>query len=364
MPVKRVIAQHEPLAASPFAEQPGRQPHNASEVVALGDSRFLFCDNNVSDSLFEMRIDKEGNLEGDLVRHRISGVSPDFFDDFESMAVARSGDRDYLILATSFSLKIKARRARKKRLRGRRAIERESLLRVTTSKSREHEAEIIPGFRSWLIEHVPDLGKRWRKSKRRIPDDGGLNVEGLAWDPVSRELLFGLRTPVLKGQPVILRVRVKDIGGVWNLNNFEVLPPVLLQLQPDETMGERGIRTMEYDAIHRRVLIVTGNATSGAKVPFELYAWDGNAEGRVRRFDNVHFDPRFRVEGVTPGTIGGREAIIFVDDRGGYQVLWGDDARMSVTSTPRRPPQPAAANAKVAAKPAKPARRTPKKPAP
>jgi hypothetical protein len=357
MPVKRVIAQHEPIAASPFGEQAGSDPHNASEVVALGDSRFLFCDNNVSDSLFEMRFDKDGNLEGKLVRHRISGVSPDFFDDFESMAVARAGDRDYLILATSFSLKIKARNARKKRQRGRRAIERESLLRVTTSTSREHEAEIIPGFRSWLIEHVPDLGKRWRKSWRRIPDDGGLNVEGLAWDPVSHELLFGLRTPVVKGRPVILRVRVKDIGGIWNLNNFEMLPPVLLQM--DESPEERGIRTMEYDAIHRRVLIVTGNATSGAKVPFELYAWDGNAEGRVRRFDGVHFDPRFRVEGVTPGTIRGREAIIFVDDRGGYQVLWGDDPRMSVTSTAQRSPKSAAASAEPAATTRRPARKPP-----
>jgi hypothetical protein len=328
MQAKQVVTKEQPIAASPFAEQPGKQPHNASEVVALGDSRFLFCDNNISDALFEMRFDAKGGLHGHLVRHTISGVSPDFYDDFESMAVAREGDRDYLILATSFSLKVKDRNARKKNQRGRRSIARESLLRVTTDASRDHQAEIIPGFRTWLINSVPDLGKKWRKSWRRIPDDGGLNVEGLAWNPDSKELLFGLRTPVLKGQPVILRLRVKDMRGTWNLNNFEMLPPVMLQLEPSP--DERGIRTMEYDPLNKRVLLVTGNATSGIRVPFELYSWDGNAAGKVQRFPNVHFDPKFRVEGVTPGTIGGRAAIIFVDDRGGYQVLWGDDPRLQI----------------------------------
>jgi hypothetical protein len=43
----------------------------------------------------------------------------------------------------------------------------------------------------------------------------------------------------------------------------------------------------------------------------------------------VRFHKKFRVEGVTPGTIGGRPALIFVDDRGGYRVLWGDDERLS-----------------------------------
>jgi hypothetical protein len=319
-------ASPELIQASPFGEQNGKRPHNASEVVALADSRFLFCDNNISDSLFEMQLTPEGTLAGPLVRHRISGVSPQYFDDFESMAVANEGDKHYVIVATSFSLRVRARKAKKKSQRGKTAIERESLLRITTSAAMEPQAEIIPGFRSWLIENGPDLGKRWRKSWRRIPDDGGLNIEGLAWNPSTKELLFGLRTPVLDRKPVILRVRVKDIAGTWNLNNFEMLPPVFLKLAA--STQEKGIRTMEYDPSRDAMLIVTGNSTSRSKAPFELYAWDGNLKGNVRRFDGVRFHPKFRVEGVTPGTIGGRNALIFVDDRGGYQVLWGDDPRL------------------------------------
>src|SRR4029453_14693565 len=213
-------------------------------------------------------------------RHKITGVSPRYFDDFESMAVARDGSAYYVIVATSFSLRIRSRKAKKKRGRGKPAVERESFRRITTGVSVEPQAEIIPGFRSWLIEHTPDLGKAWRNSWGRIPDDGGLNIEGLAWNPLTKELLFGLRTPGIDGKPVILRVRVKKIAGTWNLNNFEMMPPVFLNLAPEAY--ERGIRTMEYDASRKGILIVTGNSVSHSDAPFELYGWNGNAKGTIR----------------------------------------------------------------------------------
>jgi hypothetical protein len=42
----------------------------------------------------------------------------------------------------------------------------------------------------------------------------------------------------------------------------------------------------------------------------------------------VRFHKKMKVEGVTQGTIGNRGAIVFVDDGGGYQVLWEDDPRL------------------------------------
>jgi hypothetical protein len=94
------------IRAAPFGEGNGDMPHNASEVIAIGDARFLFCDNNISDALFEMRVNRHGQLAGRLRRHAISGVSPRFFDDFESMALVGQQPHEVLVLATSFSLKI------------------------------------------------------------------------------------------------------------------------------------------------------------------------------------------------------------------------------------------------------------------
>jgi hypothetical protein len=43
-----------------FGERPGPEPYNASEIVAIGDSRFLFCDNNIGDALLELRLAADG----------------------------------------------------------------------------------------------------------------------------------------------------------------------------------------------------------------------------------------------------------------------------------------------------------------
>ena len=139
-------------------------------------------------------------------------------------------------------------------------------------------------------------------------------------------LLLGVRTPVIEGKPLILRVRLKKADGPWHLSNFEMLPPVALAIKDDR--GEQGIRTIGFDPSRGVWLIVTGNATSVSKAPFALYAWDGNAQGAVRHYEQVRFHNRMRVEGVTHACVGGRGAIVFVDDRGGYQVLWDDDPRL------------------------------------
>jgi hypothetical protein len=52
----------------------------------------------------------------------------------------------------------------------------------------------------------------------------------------------------------------------------------------------------------------------------------------VGLFHAVRFHKKMRVEGVASGTIGGRRAIVFVDDAGGYQVLWEDDPRLRLGS--------------------------------
>jgi hypothetical protein len=70
-------------------------------------------------------------------------------------------------------------------------------------------------------------------------------------------------------------------------------------------------------------LVVVGNALSGTKSPFSLYSWDGNAEGRVKRFKRLSFHRKMRPKGITPGTIGGRGVIVLVDDAGGLPIPLG-----------------------------------------
>jgi hypothetical protein len=306
-----------------FKEQPGELPFNASEVVSLGDSRFLFCDNNISDAAFEMRFKPDGELLP-LIRHPIRGVHPRAIDDLECMAMAEVDGQRLLFLSSSLCLKQKDVSARKKSQRGKLSAARESLIRVKIAPDGRSEAEIIPCFRYWLIENSPVLGR----TPDFLPDDGGLNIEGLAWDSTQNALVFGLRGPTKSGRPILLRVKIKDPTGLWNLSNLESLEPVTLSIEDAD--GRFGVRAIDYDPERNSYLIVVGNSVSGTKTPFFLYSRDGNMQGIVKKFKRISFHKKMRPEGVTHGTIGGRGAIVFVDDRGGYQFVWNDDPRLEL----------------------------------
>jgi hypothetical protein len=314
--------KHPRIRPIPFGTHPGPEPFNASEIVAIDDSRFLFCDNNVGDSLFGLRLAPDGQMACPLTRHPLRGVEAGTVDDLECMALVRQGGRCILFASPSFSLKRRRKRHRKKSKRGKPSPARSCLLRISFGDDDQLDAEVLPGFREWLVDHASVLGE----APRHVPDDGGLNVEGLAWSPADQALLLGVRTPVIDGRPLILRVRPKRVDGPWDVSNFEMLPAISLAVERDD--GEQGIRSIEFDPSRGVMLIVLGNSTSDSKAPFALCSWDGNAEGVVQSFEAVRFHKRMKVEGVTPGQVGGRGVIVFVDDAGGYQILWDDDPRL------------------------------------
>jgi uncharacterized protein DUF3616 len=298
------------------------QPYNASEVIALGDSRLLFCDNNIGDSLLELRLAPDGSMACPLIERPIQGIAAGAIDDIEGITLAENAGRKYIFALPSLSLKQRKKMHKKKSKRGKITAARGVFLRIRINEDDQLQAELIPEFRSWLIERVPELSK----AQKYLPDSGGLNVEGLAWDSANHALLLGVRTPVSEGRPLILRVGLKEFDGPWALDNFEMLPPITLQ--PENGGAAQGIRALEYDPSRNLFLIVTGNATSASTAPFSLYTWDGNSQGTMRRFNRIRFHKKMKVEGVTHGTIAGRGAVVFVDDAGGYQLLWDDDPRL------------------------------------
>jgi hypothetical protein len=305
-----------------FGDRTGREPYNASEIVAVDDSRFLFCDNNVGDALFELQLSGDGQMAGPLVRRPFRGIEEGSVDDLEGMAFVRSGNHGFVFAVPSLSLKQRKRNRKKAHKRGKNCPARSCLLRISVGANDQLDAEIVTGFREWLVENCPTLAE-W---SRLLPDDGGLNIEGLAWSPTDNTLLLGLRTPVIDGKPLIVPIRIKNIDGPLELSNFELLPPVSLSLA--DTGEEQGIRTIDYSPARGEQLIVTGNSTSDSDAPFRLCVWDGNSQGMTRCLEAVRFHKRMKVEGVTHGTVGGRGAIVFVDDGGGYQLLWDDDPRL------------------------------------
>ena len=293
----------------PFGEMNGKDEYNASWIVQLADARFLICDNNTNDALFELDLTPDGQKKGTLIRRPLQGLAPGLVDDLEDMTLVEENGRRYVFVTSSLYVK----KAKKEVL----DVPPSGLLRVTVNPDDALSAENMPGFREWLIGVYPQLAA----AAQIKPDDGGLNIEGFTWDKRRHAFLFGVRTPVPDGKPLVLPIKVKDLAGPWTTANLEPQPPV--QLSVEAALGAQGIRGLSNEPDRDAFLVITGKSNGDSNAPFALYEWDGAAGGALRRFD-IGFAKKMKPEGVTRGTIGGRRALVIVDDGGGYQVVWSD----------------------------------------
>jgi hypothetical protein len=298
------------VAPIPFGETNGSEVYNASGAVPLADSRFLLCDNKTSDALFELNLTADGRMKNRLIRRPLQGIVPGVVNDLEAMTIAEEDGRQFIFAASSLSIK-------SSKGGGKGKIISDGLLRVRINSDGGLSAENMSGFREWLIRQTPEIVA----SANLTPDDGGLNVEGLAWDQSRHALLFGLRTPLSAEKPMILPVLVKNLAGPWTTANLELLPPI--QLRTQSMGGEQGVRSIEFIPSHHSFLVVLGKTISKSRAPFGVYEWNGYPLGNLRRLD-ISFADKMKPEGLTSGTIAGKPMLLFLDDGGGYQVLWLD----------------------------------------
>jgi hypothetical protein len=305
------------VTSIPFGETNNGKPFNASGIVSIGDGKFLFCDNKNRQELLELHLDEQGKKVGSIVRRPLSGVDPSAIRDLEGLTlVEHNGDR-FIVAMSSFS--------RLHTQKGKEMVPIEGyaggLLRIRVGSEKTLQAENISEFREWLVSKYPEL----KASADLVADKGGLNIEGLAWDPNRGALLFGLRTPLINGKPVILPVRLAGKSGQWRLEEFEPLPAITLQIQ---STGYKGIRSLAYAPRRKSFVVSLGKATSLVKAPFSLYLWDGGDAGVVRKLEHLHFARGMKVEGLAGTSIGGKRALLLIDDAGGYQVIAEDDPRL------------------------------------
>lgn len=179
------------------------------------------------------------------------------------------------------------------------------------------KAEVMTNLRDFLISNVPELrGERDKKSA-----EGGLNIEGIAWDFRRGRWLIGLRSPQGKeGQALIVAVKLRDPAGAFSTDNLQLAEPRAIALP----LGGLGIRDIQFDPESNSFLIISGAPEHHEKAEFVLWAWDGSvdqpgSEGSLRR--ETELDPKMKPEGITHVEIGARKFIFIVGDSSTYMKL-------------------------------------------
>jgi hypothetical protein len=265
----------------------------ASGVAAVpGTDGVLFVDNGRPGQVFWMGLDQNGKQAGEIKAVSL-GIG---IEDIEGITT----DGTYFYVVSSQS-----------RLK---AIASRDLARFkfdTRSQSVEGVAS-IDGLKKFLVENVAELrGEGERKSK-----DGGINIEGLGWDPRHGRLLLGMRSPVVDGQALLVPLKLRDPRGAFSMDNLQVEGGKAIRL----SLGGLGIRSIEYDTPAGDFRIISGATEEQQLTDFGLWQWNGDERQPALREMNK-FDKTLKPEGVARATSGKRDFLIVVFDAGGYTII-------------------------------------------
>jgi hypothetical protein len=167
------------------------------------------------------------------------------------------------------------------------------------------QPEIITDFRSFLLQNVPAIATLGAPDGRQ----GGLNIEGLAWDPNKERLLLGLRGPLIGSQAGIVPLKLRDPRGKFTPENLKVDEPGMIVV----SLGGQAVRDITYDPQLKSFLIVSGIIEGGQRTDFGLWEWDGQSPTPIKL---MTLEDDEKPEGVTSVTINGRSYVFVVGDSG------------------------------------------------
>ena len=266
---------------------------DASGVADVpGTAGILFVDNGREGQVFWMELDQKGKQVGSINGLNL-GVN---IEDLEG--ITTDGTSFYVVSSQSRP----------------KAIATEGLVRFKFDRRGNtiRDAESISGLKKFLVENVAEL----RQGGERNGKDGGLNIEGLAWDPRGGRLLLGLRSPIVDGQALVVPLRLRDRRGAFSLDNLEVENSKAIRLP----LGGVGIRSIEYDERAKAFRIISGAAENQDQTDFVLWEWNGDEEQPKVR-ETKRFEKNLKPEGVARATAGSHNFLIIVFDASGYTIL-------------------------------------------
>jgi hypothetical protein len=287
------------IKPTPFDEKNRGAPFNASGVAQVGPHRFVFVDNRDPSSLFELVLDDDDAEAERIARRPLAGIGAGALRDPEGLARVDLNGEILLLVASSLCVA------------GPHLSD--GLVRAHYTPHGDLHAEPMAGFRSWLLRHEPSLAM----AGERDPDAGGLNIEGLVWDPHAGALLFGLRGPAVPGEIALIRVPVDVAAASWTTSSLG--QPTIVRARVPKSTARQGIRDLSYDEDTGAYLILLGRSTSRGDAPFQLCRWNGSSD-KVRLLD-IAFHRSMKPEGVTTFRSGDQKKVLVVDDSGGFAVV-------------------------------------------
>lgn len=261
----------------------------ASGVVQVpGTDSVLFVDDGRTNEVFRMRLSEDRKQAGAINPVRLSARIIDL------EGITSDGNYFYVVGSQSKS----------------KGGDLTGLARFKLDENNQAlDTQTIDGLKNFLADNVAEL----RGMHKRKYSDGGINVEGIAWDPKHNRFLLGLRSPVVDGHALVVPLKLRDPLGAFSSDNLEVEGQKAIKL----SLGGAGIRSIEYDEERTTFHLITGAGPNAENMDFKRWEWSGNGEAPTLR-ETDKFDRRLKPEGITRVSSGDNSFIFIVFDTSGY----------------------------------------------
>lgn len=264
----------------------------ASGVVYVpGTDGVLFVDDDHPDEVFFMRLGEDRKQAGRITPVKISASIIDL------EGITTDGQQFYVVGSQSKSVGGDLTGLAR--------------FRFDSKNQRVVDTQSISGLKSFLASNVDEL----RGMQNTTYNDGGINVEGIAWDPKGERLLLGLRSPVVDGQALVVPLKLRDPQGAFSFDNMEVEGRKAIRLP----LNGAGIRSIEYDDLSKTFGLITGAGPDSERMDFKLWEWTGSGDPTALRETHT-FDRRLKPEGITRVTSGDGSFTFIVFDTSRYAV--------------------------------------------
>lgn len=274
-----------PVAMSRFEPLPGI--FEPSGVQQLPDGRFLVIEDEKEFPFCLFTL----NADGRIVGSPVAMAAPDKLNDLEGLTLGPSGHL-YAITSHSRDGDTEVKKSRRR------------LVRFRVVGDAIVDAAVFDGLLPVLTAAHPALAAAAQVAD--VKEGGGLNVESLEMAPDGKELLVGLRGPLIDDRAVVAALAEPDA-----LFDASAAAEVVIRTID---LGGQGIRGMAWVPALHGYLVVSG-PLSRAKARFGLWLWDGT-ETAARRVSIQGVDDMARTEGLTVAQVGGEAMVLLVSDDG------------------------------------------------
>lgn len=270
--------------------------YEPSGAQQLPDGSMLIVEDEAQRAMNILTVGPDGGLvENTIANLRLTRSFGRELNDMEGLAVDQKGN----IYATTSHSSDK---------NGRRQTAREQLLRFNISGSQAGNIATITTLRDDLADSAT-IAAAIKARTSQVANFDELDIEGLAYDDKTQELLLGIRDPVVDGLTMI--IPITNPAEMFDNNSAPAFSaPIFLDI------AGGGIRSLHFDKVLDKFIIANELEDEEGDKFSQIWTWSGDAQDEPVAMNLPELTDLKNIEAISTIDVDGESKLVFMADEG------------------------------------------------